>query len=253
MQRDIKGDSLDAVLCSLQAAWAWQQGKPNYGIPAVHKNLIQSEGWIVDPSLKLDSSRNGKKKPAPPIIAPQGEEIIRSLLDKLTKLTDIGLALSAERNLDFLLEMIMEEARNFTHADGGTLYIIEKNMLHFRIFQNDTLNIRMGGNDESPILIPPLEMNPSNVSAHVALTGETVNIPDIRKHDGHDFSGPMEFDKKFNCRSQSMLLVPMKNKDEEVIGVIQLLNARQPNQPKKSYLSQMRTYDGFNHWHPRRR
>jgi signal transduction histidine kinase len=91
----------------------------------------------------------------------------------------------------------------------------------------------MGGNDESPILIPPLEMDPSNVSAHVALTGKTVNIPDIRKHKGHDFSGPMEFDKKFNYRSQSMLLVPMKNKDEEVIGVIQLLNARKPGQPKK--------------------
>ena len=233
IQSDSKGDSLDAVLCSLQAAWSWQQGKPNYGIPTAYKNLTQSEGWIVDPSLKLNSSRISKKKPRPTIIAPQGEEIIRNLLNKLTKLTDIGLALSAERNLDFLLEMIMEEARNFTHADGGTLYIIEKNKLHFRIFQNDTLNIRMGGNDESPILIPPLEMDPSNVSAHVALTGKTVNIPDIRKHKGHDFSGPMEFDKKFNYRSQSMLLVPMKNKDEEVIGVIQLLNARKPGQPKK--------------------
>jgi signal transduction histidine kinase len=233
MQSDTKGDSLDAVLCSLQAAWAWQQGKPDYGIPTAHKNLTQSEGWIVDPSLKLDSSRISKRTSTSPIVAPQGEEIIRNLLDKLTKLTDIGLALSAERNLDFLLEMIMEEARNFTHADGGTLYIIEKSKLHFRIFQNDTLNIRMGGNDESPILIPPLEMNPSNVSAHVALTGNTINIPDIRKNKGHDFSGPMEFDKKFNYHSQSMLLVPMKNKDEEVIGVIQLLNARKPGQPKK--------------------
>jgi len=232
IQSDAKGDSLDAVLCALQAAWAWQQGKPNYGIPVPNKSLTQSEGWIVDPSLKLNSSKNGKKKFSPPIIASQGEEIIRSLLDKLTKLTDIGLALSAERNLDFLLEMIMEEARNFTHADGGTLYIIEQNMLHFKIFQNETLNIRMGGNDESPILIPPLEMNPSNVSAHVAITGKTVNIHDIRKHKGHDFSGPMEFDKKFNYRSQSMLLVPMKNKDEEVIGVIQLLNARKPGELK---------------------
>ena len=235
MQSDTKGDSLDAVLCSLQAAWAWQEGKPDYGIPAAYKNLSQSEGWIVDPSMKLLPSGIAKKqKPSLPSIAPQGEEIIRSLLDKLTKLTDIGLALSAERNLDFLLEMIMEEARNFTHADGGTLYIIEKNKLHFKIFQNDTLKIRMGGNDESPILIPPLEMNPSNVSAHVALTGKTVNIPDIRKHKGHDFSGPMEFDKKFNYRSKSMLLVPMKNKDEEVIGVIQLLNARKSGEPQEA-------------------
>jgi signal transduction histidine kinase len=232
MQGDAKGDSLDAVLCTLQAAWAWQQGKPDYGIPAAYKNLTQSEGWIVDPSLKLNHPGMGEKQKLSHLAA-QGEGIIKNLLDKLTKLTDIGLALSAERNLDFLLEMIMEEARNFTHADGGTLYIIEKNQLHFKIFQNDTLSIRMGGNDESPILIPPLEMNPSNVSTHVALTGKTVNIPDIRKHKGHDFSGPLEFDEKFNYRSQSMLLVPMKSKDEEVIGVIQLLNASEPGEPKK--------------------
>ena len=226
---------MDAVLCTLQAAWAWQQGKPNYGIPAAYKNLTRSEGWIVDPSLKLNHFESDKKQKSSHLAAQgiQGERIIKSLLDKLTKLTDIGLALSAERNLDFLLEMIMKEARNFTHAGGGTLYIIEKNQLHFKIFQNDTLSIRMGGNDESPILIPPLEMNPSNVSTHVALTGKTVNIPDIRKHKGHDFSGPLEFDEKYNYRSQSMLLVPMKNKEEEIIGVIQLLNASEPGEPKK--------------------
>ncbi len=233
MLNDAKGDSLDAVLCSLQAAWAWREGKPNYGIPTVNKHLIQSEGWIVDPSMKSIASKNGKKrKQSHSAMAPHGEEIIRSLLDKLTKLTDIGLALSAERNLDFLLEMIMEEARNFTHADGGTLYILEKSKLHFKIFQNDTLEIRMGGNDESPILIPPLEMNPSNVSTYVALTGKTVNIPDIRKYEDHDFSGSLEFDKKFDYQTQSMLLVPMRNKDEEVIGVIQLLNARKTGEPK---------------------
>ncbi len=239
IQSDDKGDSLDAVLCSLQAAWACQQGKPNYGIPAGSKSLTRSEGWIVDPSLNLSPLGVGKrKKPSLPIQAVpkftarnSDEGIIKNLLDKLT---DIGLALSAERNLDILLEMIMKEARNFTYADGGTLYILEKNKLHCKIFQNDTLDIRMGGSNESTIPFPPLEMNPSNVSSHVALTGKTVNIPDVSKHKDHDFSGPRIFDKKFNYRTQSMLLVPMKNKDEEVIGVIQLLNARKPGEPKRA-------------------
>ena len=234
IQNDAKGDLLDAVLCSLQAAWAWTEGKPDYGIPTSYKSLIRSEGWIVDPSLKVNSlGATRKVRSALPTMVSKEKEIIQSLLDKLTKLTDIGLALSAERNLDILLEMIIEEARNFTQADGGTLYIIEKNKLHFKIFQNDTLGIRMGGSEESPILIPPLEMNLENISSYVVLTGETINIPDIRKHQGHDFSGPMEFDAKYNYRSQSMLLVPMKNKDEEVIGVIQLLNARKPGKPLK--------------------
>jgi signal transduction histidine kinase len=242
MQNDCKGDLLDAVLCSLQAAWAAQQGKPNYGIPEGFKSLTQSEGWIVDPSLKLNPLRTGKKQKGPSsILASQKttgkeaeENIIRNLLEKLTKLTDIGLALSAERDLDILLEMIMEEARNLTYADGGTLYILEKNKLHFKIFQNDTLGIRMGGNNESPIPFPPLEINPSNVSSHVALTGKTVNIPDVSKYKDHDFSGPRAFDQKFSYRTVSMLLVPMKNKDEEIIGVIQLLNARKPGEPKKA-------------------
>ncbi len=241
MQSDCKGDSLDAVLCSLQAAWAWQQGKPNYGIPTGNKSLTQSEGWIVDPSLRLNFLGARKKQTKSLLIsAPQrstgkeGEQdLIKNLLDKLTKLTDIGLALSAERNLDVLLEMIVEEARNFTYADGGTLYILEKNKLHFKIFQNDTLDIRLGGKNESPIPFPPLEMNPSNVSSHVALTGKTINIPDVSKDKDHDFSDSIVFDQKFNYRTQSMLLVPMKNNDEEVIGVIQLLNARKPGEPKK--------------------
>ena len=241
MLNDSKGDSLDAVLCSFQAAWAWQQGKPNYGIPTSNKSLTHSEGWIVDPSLELTPLKFDKEKGK---ILPNveshkttdkenEESIIRNLLDKLDKLTNIGLALSAERNLEVLLEMIMEEARNFTYADGGTLYILEKNKLHYKIFQNETLGIRMGGNNESSIPFPPLEMNSSNVSSNVAMTGKTVNIPDVNKHDEHDFSGPRVFDQKFNYQTQSMLLVPMKNKDEEVIGVIQLLNARKPGDPKK--------------------
>ena len=242
MQNDYKGDSLDAVLCSLQTAWAWRQGKPNYGIPAGNKSLTQSEGWIVDPSLRLNILGTHKKQTKSFSISASkrstGKEdeqsLIKNLLDKLTKLTDIGLALSAERNLDILLEMIMEEARNFTYADGGTLYILEKNQLHYKIFQNDTLDIRMGGNNESPIPFPPLEMNPSNGSSHVALTGKTINIPDVSKDKDHDFSESSKFDQKFNYRTQSMLLVPMKNKDEEVIGVIQLLNARKPGEPKKA-------------------
>jgi signal transduction histidine kinase len=240
MQNDTKGDSLDAVLCSLQAAWAWQQGKPHYGMHAGNKNLTQSEGWIVDPSLMLNPAGADKNnKPSLPNSASQKttgkeEEIIKNLLDKLTKLTDIGLALSAERNLDILLEMIMDESRNFTYADGGTLYILENNKLHYKIFQNETLGIRMGGNNATPIPFPPLEMDPANVSSHVALTGETINIPDVNNHKDHDFSGPRVFDQKFSYQTQSMLLVPMKNKDEEVIGVIQLLNARKPGEPKKA-------------------
>ena len=238
IQNDSKGDSLDAVLCTLQAAWAWSQGKPYYGIPAESKSMTRSEGWIVDPSLHLNAPSRIKNlktsSPSVEAVNRQDEGTIRNLLGKLRRLTDIGLALSAERNLDVLLDMIMDEARNFTYADGGTLYILGKdNKLHYKIFQNDTLNIRMGGKSDSAIPLPPLEMNPSNVSSYVAMTGHTVNITDIRKHKDHDFSGPWKFDQKFNYRTQSMLLVPMKNKEEEIIGIIQLVNSRKSSDSEK--------------------
>ncbi|TDJ51667.1 MAG: DUF429 domain-containing protein [Nitrospina sp.] len=237
MLNDPKGDCLDAVLGSLQAAWAWNQGKPHYGIPAGAQSLTRSEGWIVDPSLRMPlDSRPSKPNNFSPVQAAtngHNEQTIKNLLGKLRKLTDIGVALNAERNLEVLLELIMQEACNFTNADGGTLYILEKGKLHFKIFQNDTLGIRMGGNSKSPIPFPPLEMNPSNVSSYVAMTGNTINIPDVSKYTERDFSGPRVFDRKFNYRTQSMLLVPMKNQDEENLGVIQLLNARKPGEPKK--------------------
>ena len=238
IQNDSKGDGLDAVLCTLQAAWAASQGKPDYGFPGGSKSLMQSEGWIVDPSMRLNPSSVTKKlkKPSPPKedLKKQDEGTIKILMEKLRKLTDIGLALSAERHLNILLEMIMDEARNFTHADGGTLYSLgTDNKLHYEIFQNDTLDIRMGGKKKFSMPFAPLEMNPSNVSSYVAMTGYTVNIPDIRKHKNHDFSGPWKFDKKFNYRTQSMLLVPMKNQDEEIIGIIQLVNARKSLDSKK--------------------
>jgi signal transduction histidine kinase len=240
--KDTKGDRLDAVLCSLQTAWAYSQASSGYGVPKSSKSLLRSEGWIIDPSLHLDDSDRHKKSKPTTYSAEiskkienteKDSRIVRNLLEKLKKLTDIGLALSRERNLDILLEMIMDEARAFTNADGGTLYILENEKLHFKIFQNDTLDIRMGGNHKSAIPFPPLELEASNVSSHVALTGLTINIPEVSKHTEHSFSGPRLFDQKFNYRTQSMLLVPMKNQEEEIIGVIQLLNARKPGSARQ--------------------
>lgn len=236
MLTDFKGDSLDAVLCAAQCAWGYRQGKPDYGVPARSRNLLKSEGWILDPGLGFPSrAEEGPKTQSMKSANKAGplKDDKSELMRKLGKLMDIGLALSGERNLDILLDMIMQEARNFTHADGGTLYILSKdNKLHYKIFQNETLDIRMGGKSGEAIPFPALAMNPSNVSSYVAMSGQSVNIPNIRNHKEHDFSGPWKFDKKFNYRTQSMLLVPMKNKEEEVIGVIQLVNARKSGKSK---------------------
>jgi len=63
----------------------------------------------------------------------------------------------------------------------------------------------------------------------VALTGEIINIEDVYEAEGFDFTGPRKYDKQSGYRSRSMLVIPMKNHENDIIGVVQLLNALDPD------------------------
>jgi len=179
------------------------------------------------------------KKPGKKLKLSQDENLntlLHSVVDEVTvyaeqlggqikKLSDIGRALSGVHDLNTLLEMIVDQARSFTKADAGTLYILEENTLRFQIVQNDSLKIRMGGKTGDTIPFPPVELKESNVSAYVAIKGEPVNIPDVYDTDLFDFTGPKKFDQSTGYRSKSMLVIPLKNHEDDVIGVLQLLNA----------------------------
>ena len=159
---------------------------------------------------------------------------IKFLEDRLHRLSEIGMALSTEKNTDRLFEMILEEAKNITNADGRTLYALNKDgNLNFEILCNDTMNVVMGGTSGVEIPYYPVKLwiddqtpNQKNVSAYVALTGKTVNIKDAYEEEGFDFEGTKNFDKKSGYRSKSFLTVPLKNHENEIIGVMQLINAR---------------------------
>ena len=99
-----------------------------------------------------------------------------SMLDKIKKLSDIGRALSGEPEINRLLKKIVYEARSFTNADAGTLYLLEGDHLKFKIIQNDSLNIKMGGQVGDEIPFPAVELKETNVSAYVAIHSKTVNI-----------------------------------------------------------------------------
>ena len=154
-------------------------------------------------------------------------------LSHINKLAKIGLALSGEGDMMKLLEMIVDAARELSMADAGTLYILDKDnrRLTFEILQNDTMKTRMGGTTGNEITLPPVPLdvdgrpNHSNVSSYVALTGETVNIPDVYEAEGFDFTGPRKYDEATGYRSRSMLVIPMRNHEDDIIGVLQLLNA----------------------------
>ncbi|MBV6343057.1 HD domain-containing phosphohydrolase [Candidatus Magnetobacterium casense] len=150
-------------------------------------------------------------------------------------LLKIGTALSAEKNIEALLEMIVVEAMKLTNSDGATLYIKtpDETAIAFKILQNRTLALQMGGTSDKAITFPPLKLykpdgtgNKHLVSVYVALTGTTLNIPDVYEIDGFDFQGCKDFDKNTCYRSKSMLVTALKNYENEIIGVLQLINAQ---------------------------
>ena len=152
----------------------------------------------------------------------------------LKNLADIGIALSAEKNLTKLLEMIVDEARRFTNADGGTLYLVdeEEKVLQFEIVQNESMGTRMGGATGEPINWPPVPLvkkdgspNHENVSASVAITAKAVNISDVYEVEGFNFEGTRKFDAGTGYRSKSMVVISMLNHENDTIGVLQLINA----------------------------
>ena len=155
--------------------------------------------------------------------------------DLLNVVIPLGVALSGEKNLDRLLERILSEAKRLCNADAGTLYLRKDATLSFAIMATDSLGIAMGGTTGREIGFPPVPLadaagvpNEKNVSAYAALKGSTVNIPDIYSSEGFDFSGTKTFDERNSYRSISSLTVPLKNHVNEVIGVLQLINAQDP-------------------------
>ena len=168
------------------------------------------------------------------------KKYIDELEGQIKNLSEIGVALSKEKDRGKILETILLEAKRISSADGGTIYMkTDDNRLKFVIMMNDSLGIHFGGTSAEPMpdTIYPVKLynpetnqpNHKNVSAYAALTGKTVNIKDAYKEKGFDFSGTKGWDKRHGYRSKSFLTVPMKNHEDNIIGVLQLLNAKNPN------------------------
>ncbi len=149
------------------------------------------------------------------------------LEDRLRRLNQIGVALSVERDLNRLLERILHEARSFTHADAGTLFLKQEDRLTFEIAQNDTLQSFVGGR-HGDAGMPPVPLDRNSVSGYVAVTGETLNIPDVYADTHHRFEGPKQYDRLTGYRTCSMLVVPMRDHEDQIVGVLQLINALAP-------------------------
>ena len=152
----------------------------------------------------------------------------------LQRVIPIGVALSAEKDFNRLLETLVVEAQGVTHADAGTLYLLEDKVLKFVILRNASLKITMGGTSGNDIAFEPVQLynkngseNHANVASYAALKHQKVIVSDAYATSANfDFSGTKSFDQRTGYRSKSFLTIPLEGQDKNVIGVLQLINAQ---------------------------
>ena len=143
---------------------------------------------------------------------------------ELGELNAIGIQLSAERNVDALLETILTKAREITRSDAGSLYLVEEApdgapRLRFALAQNQSIEITF-----QAITLP---LDGESVAGHVALTGAVVNLEDAyTPPPGSPFHINRWFDEHAGYRTKSMLVVPMRTPQGETLGALQLINCK---------------------------
>ena len=190
------------------------------------------EKEIQEIGLKVDNVLSGCESidySIPRIIR---KEFDFSHIEKVRMLNKIGTALSLKTNLTSLLDMIVTEAKNLTNADGGTLYLLNSKTdeLNFTVVQNRSLGVHMGGEEGEmdwqplPLYLKDGEPNLQMVAATCALSDKVINIPDVYDTEYYNFEGTKKFDKTTGYRSRSMLVIPLKNHEQKIIGVLQLIN-----------------------------
>ncbi len=159
---------------------------------------------------------------------------MHQVLSKVGRLNEIGIALSAATDLDVLCDEILTGAMELTNSDGGSLYRMsdDKTSLEFVIVSTRSLDIHMGGNSGHEINFPAIQLwvngeaNKTNVVSSSVHDEQTINIKDVYHAEGFDFSGTRKFDQQTGYRTQSILTIPLKNHHDDIIGVLQLINAK---------------------------
>lgn len=145
--------------------------------------------------------------------------------EKFRTFLEVGVSLSAERDYNKLLEKILSCVMELSNCDAGTLYLLEGGALHFKIMRNNTMNTYTGG-DGSDCGLPPVALNRESVCALALLDDKTLRIEDVWHCKEYDLTGPMRYDAMTGYHTQSMIVVPMRNREGGKIGVLQLINAQ---------------------------
>ena len=156
--------------------------------------------------------------------ADQLERLLSERTGELRELSEVGIALSAERDHSVLLTTILSKARELSRSDAGSLYLLDQvdgqNVLRWKLAQNDSIDVMSFEEKVLPI-------TRRSLAGYVALTGETLVIDDAYNvPPGAEYTINRSFDEENQYLTRSMLVFPMMNHVGELIGVLQLINRK---------------------------
>ncbi len=147
--------------------------------------------------------------------------------EKLESLTHLGVVLNQVHDLDILMERILTEARQFVNADAGSIYIRDKDRLNFTYTQNITLQKRLPPGEKLIYSTFQIPINEESIAGYAAATGKSLNIVDVYDLDPTlPYHHGKQFDEASGYRTQSNLTIPLKNAKNNILGVLQIINAK---------------------------
>ncbi len=187
-------------------------------VDAPHALYTTVDGTIERVELRLAAERRSRS--------------IRRYRYELSELVEIARALTQERNIDRLLDLILEKSRFITGADAGSIYVVETTdsgdqRLRFKLSQNESCEF-----PSSEFTIP---VSTRSIAGAAVVTRRAINIPDVYEiGDNQPFGFDRRFDERVGYRTKSMITMPMISAEDEVIGVIQLINKKRTPEKRLS-------------------
>ncbi len=150
--------------------------------------------------------------------------------EKLDSLTRLGVELNQINDLDILMERVLTRARQFVNADAGSIYIRDRQWLHFSYTQNETLQNKLPRGEKLVYSTFRIPIDEKSIAGYVAATGQALNIPDVYKLEP---TLPYKFSKRFDqtagYRTVSILTVPLTIATGDILGILQIINAQDEN------------------------
>ena len=146
---------------------------------------------------------------------------------KLDTLMVLGIELNRIHDIDILLERVLTRARQFVHADAGTIYIREGLRLRFTHSQNDTLQRQLSPGEKLIYSTYSLPIDPTSIAGYAAATGKMLSIPDVYTlSPAKQYRFSKKFDRASGYVTRSMLTIPLMSSKKDVLGILQIINAQ---------------------------